>query len=269
MKFSTSSLLFLFFCSTSFSQKTNLFIEQPLTNTENINPYNYDNKIFTSTQTYIYDYMIIKNSDTLRYKIMPDSNGSKRWEYVPFNTNDSSTITFLGISALEKVGPILLEHPDYKQTEIVLYEYNLHYKTLDKELTGVIENSKNIWLHPFRMNAFQILQLSPFPYVKFPFEEKKYYWNLKIGKHWKEFTIFKWKGKLNLKCEYQERKEEFIQTAFGKIPTMITTSIGKTKLGNSYLTSYFNKDVGFVKLIYDNIDKSKIILTLKEIKTDL
>ena len=82
--------------------------------------------------------MIIKNNDTLKYKIIHSKDGLKNWYYLPFSSSDSSTVDFLGIKALEQIGPIMMEHPDYSQTEIVLFEYNRDYKTHDKELTGVI-----------------------------------------------------------------------------------------------------------------------------------
>lgn len=42
------------------------------------------------------------------------------------------------------MGPIMMENPNYKQTEVFLYHYNADLKPLETELTGVIENGTNI-----------------------------------------------------------------------------------------------------------------------------
>ena len=263
------NLLCLFSCSWVLAQKNDLFIEKPIANTQNKNPYNYDNTLFTPRRNYIYDYVIILNKDSFRYKIINDAEGLNKWVYVPYDDYDSATIYFLGIKTLNEPGPIMAEHPEYAQTEIILDAYNLHSKSLNRELTGVVENEKNIWLHPFRMDALQILQLAPFPFVKLSPDENNYNWSLRLGRHWKEFTRYNWKGKLNMNCLYQKQRPEILETEFGNIPTIVTNATAKMKIGKSYLTSYFNKNLGFVKLVYDNVDKSKIILTLREVKTDL
>ncbi len=39
--------------------------------------------------------------------------------------------------------------------------------TLINSVTGVIENKKQVWLHPPRAKYYKILELAPFPYVNF------------------------------------------------------------------------------------------------------
>lgn len=170
----------------------------------------------------------------------------------------------MSIKSLKNKGPIFNEHADYNQTEIVLSHLNEKQKPLTRELTGVIENDKNLWLHPFRMNAFQILQFSPFPFFKTN-GDKPYYWNLKIGKQWQELKNFNWKGNLNLNCKYENKGEKDLKIPLGTFKTTQTVSSCKSKLGINSLTTYYNKNLGFIKLEYTLINNEKIILTLREI----
>jgi hypothetical protein len=258
------SLLLTF---SSSAQQLPLYTEPPKKNSAGINPYNYDNIIYVADRTYIYDYLIIKGNDTLKYAITGKTDSGKIWKYVPAKTIDSTVISYLGIKTLSKIGPIMMDKPDYNQTEIFLYHYNSSLKYLDSELTGIIENEKNIWLHPFRFNALEILQLSPFPYVKLPYiKGQTFEWKLDLGKKWPEFKAFDWKGDLQLRCRYKEEGVEVVKLPIGDVSVIKTSAVGNTSAGKSFLISYFNEKYGFVKLIYNNLDGSRIIMTLKEIK---
>ncbi|SDF28434.1 hypothetical protein [Epilithonimonas hungarica] len=238
-----------------------IFIENPQNN-DNENPYNYDNKIYLSNREYFYTYQIVKGNDTLKYKIDNDSIFS----LLKYDSKDDKAIDLLSIKTLKTKGPIFQDHPDYSQTEIILSHLNSEKKTITSELTGVIENNTNVWLHPFRMNAFQILQFSPFPYVK-PNESKKYKWNLKIGEHWNELKDITWKGKLNLKCVYENTlKDKKIILPFGTINTIETRSSCSSKIGETFLISYFNEQLGFVRLQYLLPKDEKIIISLEKIE---
>ncbi|MCR8560849.1 hypothetical protein KXD93_24540 [Mucilaginibacter sp. BJC16-A38] len=251
----------------AFAQKQSLYVEPKQNNNKGISPYNYDNTIYVEGKTYIYDYIIVKGKDTLKYAITSDPDGSKSWKYVPALRKDSNTVSYLGIKTLGKIGPIMMDKPDYNQTEIFLYHYSPNLKPLETELTGVIENKVNVWLHPFRFHALEILQLSPFPYAKIPYHlGQTYYWNLNIGKQWPEFKAFNWKGNLNLKCKYVVRGKEILTLPFGTVQVIKIEGTAKTEAGSSNLTSYFSEQFGFVKLIYSNLDGSSIVFILREIK---
>ncbi|PZR27747.1 MAG: hypothetical protein DI535_09180 [Citrobacter freundii] len=252
---------------TSYTQKNALYIEPRQDNNENVNPYNYDNKIFVPGKTYLYDYFIVKGNDTLKYKITPMPDGSKSWAYVPKENADSSTVVFLGIKTLPKKGPIMMDKPDYDQTEIFLYHYNIALKPLDTELTGVIENKQNVWLHPFRFHALQILQLAPFPYAKLNLPRgQTYRWDLAIGKHWPEFRALEWKGRINMKCNYTIGENTEVEVPYGKVSCTEIRAEGVTREGTGRLLAYFNEQLGFVKLVYNNLDGSVIVISLKEVR---
>ncbi len=254
-----SFLLFIFLINGCIQQR-NLFVENSRINGIE-NPYNYDNKIFIPQKEYIYRYVIIKNADSLKYKIVNDSV----FELIqPYDTSQT-VVDYLSIKTLKNKGPIFTDHENYNQTEIILSQLDHHQKALTRELTGVIENDKNIWLHPFRSNIFQMLQFAPFPFVKFS-TDKPYKWNLKIGKHWDELKDINWKGNLNLKCNYRNIGFESVNIPIGHFRALKTISTGKSKLGKNYLITYYNDSLGFIKFEYDLINGEKIILTLEEIK---
>jgi hypothetical protein len=58
--------------------------------------------------------------------------------------------------------------------------------------TGVIDNVKNVWMHPPRQFSFKILQMSPFPFYVFDESLTKWSWKLDMAKpyfdkHWLSF----------------------------------------------------------------------------------
>ncbi len=58
-------------------------------------------------------------------------------------------------------------------------------KNLEKEKTGVLENTETIFLHPPRNKDYAILEFSPFPLVHFPLSVgQEWTWSLDIGTHW-------------------------------------------------------------------------------------
>jgi hypothetical protein len=69
-------------------------VEKSISNNNGINPFNYDNIIYTNKKTYVYDYVIIKGADKFKYNIASDSSGKKRWDYVQATCTDSSTVCY-------------------------------------------------------------------------------------------------------------------------------------------------------------------------------
>jgi hypothetical protein len=52
---------------------------------------------------------------------------------------------------------------NYLQTSFNYRYYNKKGKLLGLELTGLVENEKNIYIHPPRVNMFRILRIAPYP----------------------------------------------------------------------------------------------------------
>ena len=57
-----------------------------------------------------------------------------------------------------------------------------------------------------------------------------------------------------------------VDTPFGEVECFEINAFGLNRLGRTQLTSYFNEEYGFVKMNYLNIDGSKLIILLKEVR---
>lgn len=83
------------------------------------------------------------------------------WEFQSEDEVDESTIRQVQIEVFEG-------STGFNQTPL---KYKLGNRK-NYSTSGVIENEANIWIHPPRDGLFKILELNPFPFVKFPLEKR-------------------------------------------------------------------------------------------------
>lgn len=225
------------------------------------NKYNFDNKIFVPEIEYIYDYYQIRNEEKLKI-----SSGG--WDYIDYNTPNSSTIMEYGIQTMKGHG-FMTNIEDYTQSVIQFNMYDKEGETsFGKTQSGVIENAKNVWIHPLRYQNFKILELNPFPYIKSPYNiGNKYSWTLKIGDHWADPNWKVWSGVIKNEINYEIVGKTEVETKAGKFEVFVVDSEAESRIGKTRLKSYYNERVGFVKLEYQNIDSSKMVIELKEIRS--
>lgn len=231
------------------------------------NKYNLDNEIYVAKTKFIYSYKHI-GVDKLEYFIGKIGNSKKKsneWEFIPTGKKNDSTIFNIAVIPLNG-NAFKTSIPDYNQTNFFYDFLNNDGQSLGKELTGVIENKKNIWIHPPRFALFTILELNPFPYISFPIKKgKKWNWHLSIGDHWSNVRWKTWVGRIENEYIYEILDRKKIKTNFGKIKCTISRATAHSHLGKTYLTSYFNEEYGFVKLEYTNIDGSQTIFHLEKV----
>lgn len=140
-------------------------------------------------------------------------------------------------------------------------------RTFGRTQTGVIENAKNVWIHPLRHQNFKILEVNPFPFIKSPFKVgNKYSWSLKIGDNWADPNWKVWSGSIENQMNYEIVDKTKIKTKAGEFDVFIVYSEASSRIGTTSLRSYYNEKVGFVKLEYVNIDSTELTIELKEIK---
>ena len=157
--------------------------------------------------------------------------------------------------------------PIYYQTGI---SYIIDKNNLNHPKTGLIENERNIWFHPPREYLFQILELNPYPYIKYPLEiGHEQIWKLRIGDSWGDKRWKQWKGVARFNYKYSIVGEKTIKTNFGNLDCFIVESEAISSIGKTRLTSYFNSKYGFVKLEYTNIDNSKLQIVLQSVSFPL
>lgn len=243
-----------------------IYIEKPLTADNNPDRYSLDNKVYRISKKFIFDYFIIKDTDTLKIvasKITaPDSDFQREWNFISKNIKHEDKIETISITVQPGIS-------NNNQT-MLKYEYqyipDLGYSTFSST-SGVIENEMNTWMHPHRDKYFMILELNPFPFIQQPFKiGNKWTWTLEIGDHWKDDRWKTWTGSIRNDYEYEIIGKEKLKTKIGEMDCWIVESTATSSIGSTGLIGYYNEENGFIKLDFINIDRSKLSIEIKEIR---
>ena len=233
--------------------------------------YNDNNKIFVIGKSYKYSYYYEGLNEkkyliTKGKEIQNDNYKIFDWDFIEFERQNSETIK--SIILIANLGnPFEKDIPEYNQTSISYQYLKNNGEFFTMEVTGAIENEKNVWIHPPRSNFFKILELNPFPYIQSPYQiGTKWNWKLNIGDHWSDKRWMEWKGGIENAYDYEIIDKKNIETKLGNFECFIIKSKAKSRIGETELTSYFNEKYGFVKLEYKNIDGTKTILELEKVE---
>lgn len=247
-----------------------IVVEKIDTTNKDENRYNLNNKIYKVGRKFSFNYHYEdKNGDKfLMTKGNVISDRTYDWKFENIKNQDSSSVNLIILKVKSGLSPFIQYYPDYNQT-VILYDFQMiNGEFWNNEMTGVIENSKNIWMHPPRMELFKILELNPFPYIKAPYEVgNKWNWQLNFGDHWADKRWLEWKGGNLNKYNYQIIDKTTITTKLGDLECYVIDSEATSNLGSTKLTSYFNETYGFVRLDYTNIDRSKIVIEINEVSS--
>lgn len=127
------------------------------------------------------------------------------------------------------------------------------------EITGYIENESKYWLHPFRVNQFFYLEVAPFPMVEFPLK-KGMTWseNLSIGAGWARLSN-------QSVYSYYTVSDSSIMITIDNEPysCWLINAEAKSNIGISKAGFYFNEQLGFLKMEFNNDLGHNIIFTRK------
>lgn len=210
---------------------------------------------------------------TFNYKYT-DSNGKQQyfvinkgnsWDFTSASNTSDSVIRDFKLKILDR--NMNFNDPKYYQVGI---SYIIEKNDVNPYITGLIENEKNIWLHPPREFLFRILELNPFPYIKYPLQiGHKWTGDLLIGGQWGDKRWKEWSGNILNKYQYKITDKKTVNTPLGSMECYVIESEAKSELGITKLTSYFNEQFGFVKLMYTNIDKSTIEIDIQGVKKEI
>ncbi len=234
--------------------------------------YNTNNIVYTIGKkiTYRYFYQNTKGKSFLikrgKAALQPGGYSIFDWEFIAFDKQDSETVQYI-ILKPKSGNTFEKDFPDYNQS-VIGYDYLMkNGQSLTMEITGAIENEKNVWIHPPRNGFFKILELNPFPYIKAPYEiGTKWNWKLNIGDHWSDRRWLNWSGGIENNYEYEIVTKKKISTKLGKLECYVIHAKAKSRIGETRLISYFNPKFGFVKLNYTNIDGTKTVLELVKVQ---
>lgn len=224
--------------------------------------YSADNKLYNQFNSFDYVFQYIKGIDTLIFTIMKNGQYDYGWDFIKKEEATDSTILKIRLTPKpfdDTFGS------DYEQT-IIEYDYigkNNRIFT-GGEQTGCIENYKNIWLHPPRAFLFKILELNPFPFIQAPYTiGNKWSCELRIGSYWGDPRWLVWDKSITNKYAYEIIDRVDLKTEVGKINCLVVEAKATSRLGNTFLKSWFHPDEGFLKMEYINIDSSQIIFDRK------
>jgi hypothetical protein len=227
--------------------------------------YTEDNIIYQANNVYYFDFQYFDKNGLPCSFIPGSSSMDKDWQLVSKSDKDTS---FTGYKMEVRPTSTEIRVKDYNQS--VIAYYLLRGDSVYKkywERTGLVENKANIWFHPIRTDLFEILEINPFPYIRYPIRiGKQWGWKMKVGALYADKRWAEWEGVLLFKSHYKISNIVKLNTPLGTLSCYVIKSENKSELGKSYLTAYFNKEYGFVKFDYINIDGSKMIIDLIKIE---
>lgn len=238
-----------------------IFVEKFAPEVTDENRYNLDNVIYKVGRTFVYDY-IYKDKDGKEFYF---EGGRDGWNFAPIGTDRYYVVKQVHIKVLNGLQPMIEQIPDYNQT---LLNFTCPPNT-DYTISGVVENYKNVWMHPPREALFRILELNPFPFIQAPYEVgHSWDWELDVDNKWGDPRWMTWEGALKNKYNYEISEKKMVASQFGDLECFVVNSTAKNKLGQTKLRANFNVEYGFVNMDFTNIDGSKIEMTLSEILTE-
>lgn len=240
----------------------NLCIESLMSDSSQISDVNADNLVYTAGHKYLFNYYYVSaRQDTF----LLDDEG---YTLTPWTDTTNMTLVQVGFSINNSGSHFMGE--DYKQS-VINYHYIRHDKeqVWPKESSGLIENEKNIWIHPYRLpKYFKMLNLNPYPMVKYPvYVDQTWTWSLGVGTLFADPAWKTWTGVAKRRHNYRVLEQQIISTEnFGDRSIYVIEAVTAGDIGPSQLTTYFNEEIGFLKLHYFNIDGSQYVFELAAIE---
>ena len=141
-----------------------LLVEDPRDAGSDPDYFNADNRIYLPGREFIYSYSVRRYGRELLVRATErDDPATKNWTLVDSADADGLTIRYVGFRELEGRGGLDDLFPGYGQTVVQQRYLDSGLSLLFDGSTGLVENSANVWLHPFRGQYFSVTQLSPIP----------------------------------------------------------------------------------------------------------
>ena len=233
------------------------------------NRYNSDNQIYKTWKTFTFRYYY-EDKSGVKYLMTKDTLGNDNidtWKFEKVDLKNPKSVSQIIMTVTYGLKPFIQSDTSYDQT-VIKYDYKLNSGEFwNTEKTGLIENEKNIWMHPPRTGFFKILEINPFPYIKEPFViGNKWKWKLEFGDYWSDKSWLEWKSENENLYDYEIIQKLLLKTKLGELECYVINCVAESKLGKTKLISYFNKIYGFVKLDYTNIDGTKTVIEIENVR---
>ena len=265
--------------NTEYSQSGSGIWFEVRNDTSNPCRYTEDNKIYQADREFTFEFHYFDpkgNERFMRYKRVP-KKGKRITE-----TGDTTTYTYKAAdfsfsdvfdaedSCINRyLVKVACSHrvfrKDYNQTvEEFYFPLDGQRSKVPLSMSGIVENERNLWMHPNRDCLFQILELNPFPYIQYPIKKgKTWKWRLTIGSQWGDERWKTWDGLIVNKYKYKITDTNCeVVTSMGTLSCVKVEAVAKSRIGKTRLTAYYNDTYGFVKMDNTNIDGSRIEIKL-------
>jgi hypothetical protein len=255
-----------------------LYYEKPNHSDDSFDKYSKDNISYKSNTAFIYDYYYIDKLGAKRKFIKADNyTEDNPLNLTSYQNIGDSGIDKIKITVNDRLGLKFRTDSSYTQT-FISFDYldkmgntQNAFNGVGEEITGVIDNKKNLWIHPPRSYTFKILEFNPFPFYYIDETVKRWTWKLDVGgPHYLDSRWIDAKETVHISYLYTRAKDETLKTPLGEIVCKVTigtaSSESNNKLMKTHLKSYYNSNYGFVKLVYDNINGSQLVMDLIDIK---
>ena len=227
---------------------------------------NTDNQIFLEGKPLTYSIKCFNAEGKQQYVVLDGSHGMNYGQNLNFTdekTGDYVVNTF-SISTIANEE----EFMNSSQSPIKFKYFNSAGAMLpETQQTGVVDNAENIWLDPPRSGAFKVLNLSAYPYVNFPLTlGEKYDYSIVIGKMWASPEIIQWpqnESTLVFEHRYTVTGKLKMPYAEAEVECYKIEATTKSDLGQSNSIFYYNEKLGFVKMIFTNLNGSRFEFDLQ------
>jgi hypothetical protein len=267
-----------------------IYCEKPLLHDTSNHKYSLDNISYKINSVFIYDYYFLDKSGNKKKFLLTNDISSEEnpLNLTSFDNKSDSVIDKIKIEVNDYLRMFSDYDSSYAQT-VFSYSYLKrngksadtlceHFKKKIKkfdipcgdESTGIIDNKKNLWIHPPRTFTFKILQLNPYPFYCLDETVKTWAWNLETGGSYLDTRWINHKEDITIHFSYKRQKDEIVETPLGKLNCKVTDGAGSSELNDflfkTSLKSFYHPKYGFVRLEYANINGTKLVIQLIDAK---
>ena len=225
-----------------------------------------DNLIYAKCDSFIFKYYIEKDGKKFLAQPFSKSNPFSDFDFIEYESKNEHIHfeKFLLYTPKEKPKNFTIPREQSLIKSIWYLSDNSIYLDLNE---GIIENYKNVWIHPFRFYQMWPTFTAPWPYVKLPVEiGEEYTWNKKLDGAWSSENYLKWEGIVSFNYHYKVSGQTTVIVNNQSIDCFIINAIGDSELGKTALVFYFNPTLGFIRFEYTTMEDAKIVLYLDDFK---
>ncbi|CAH0996169.1 hypothetical protein EMA8858_02299 [Emticicia aquatica] len=227
-----------------------------------------DNTIFTQYRQFFYKYYFLKEKDTLLVKLYTKPETIAPYE-LSWKLEPKSKLTFeQDYTAIHQLALTVKVGDYFGQASLLQYDYlNKERRSVRHEQTGLVEVCDDIWINPPKEAQFLITELNPFPEIREPLIKDNSWQRTTITSNIGGSEKWKlWQGNVEVTATYRIRNIQTIKTNVGYLKCFVIDANAQSLLGETRLVAYFNKEYGFVKLNYTNIDGSYLVMDIYSVK---